>query len=225
MAEPSGTPSAMEFALQKLIVRYSPLFEQHQWPEESLRWTELAFALATRISPRPEAEIRRTVEEMDLLGLLEVETLAGLAGPEGGVDFAAGGARRMEEHLLENGLASGEARALILALHELAVALRERFEGRIQLYLRRYGERMLDELAQNFRFSRLSPEQARSAFSYWLQNVLGMPVPLRTPAVQAFCGRLGVTEEELVAAADRLDLNLALADDMIELEEAARREG
>jgi len=218
----------VEFELRKLMVKYSPLFDQHQWAVESMRWIELAFALVSRISERPETDVRNIIEAMNLVGLLEIKTLAGLASPGAAIDFESATASRLHQYLIKGGFQPDvmdgfqpeEARKVIVALHEAAAAIERYFDGKIQRYLRKYGELMLHEMPEYFRFSQLTPEAARSAFSYWLQNVLAMPVPLGTPAVRSFCVRLGISEDQFINEVDAVDLNLALADDMVDLEEA-----
>jgi hypothetical protein len=68
---------------------------------------------------------------------------------------------------------------------------------------------MIDELSQNFSFSKMNEEDEKYAFTYWLQNILNMPINLKTESVEKFCKKLQITYKELLKAADNLNINLA----------------
>jgi len=208
--------SEIEFQLRKLILKYSGLFVYHQWPSEHKRWVELIFALVTRISKKPEDEIRDTIEELDALNLLGVEALAETSEADGGINLEDPHARRIVEYLSESGFTEEESKSGILVMHEAAKSLKEHHDGKIQKYLRIYGQRMIDELSQNFSFSKMNEEDVKYAFTYWLQNILNMPVNLKTETTEKFCKRFEITYEELLKEANNLDMNLALLDDMID---------
>jgi hypothetical protein len=117
--------------------------------------------------------------------------------------------------LLGVGYSESEARQAVAALAETAENVERHYDGKPQRYLREYGERMLEELPERFAFDEFGDEDVRYAFTLWLQNVLNMPVTLRSPEMTVFCERYDVTVEELVAAADVQDINLALLDDLV----------
>jgi hypothetical protein len=89
------------------------------------------------------------------------------------------------------------------------------YDGKVQRYLRHYGQQMLDALSHDFSYSQIAKEDVRHAFTHWLQNVLNMPVAVSEPAIAKFCERRGIRAEELLKVADELDINVALLDDMI----------
>ncbi|MFO8036782.1 MAG: hypothetical protein R6U57_09190 [Anaerolineales bacterium] len=218
--------SETEFQLRKLITKYSDLFVYHQWPSEQERWVELVFALISRISPKPEIEIRDIITELDTLGLLDIEDLASIPSTDGTLDVKDPLARRIIETLSENrfswqgdkisGLSEEEAKRSLLAMHEAASSLVNHHGGKIQKYLRRYGQQMLDDLQDHFSFTALDKDDLEYAFGYWLQNVLNMPIILRSKSVDTFCDELDITDKELIQSVDALDINLALVDDFIE---------
>lgn len=208
--------SEAEFQLTKLLTKYSDLFAYHQWPSEHARWVELIFALVSRITDKPESKVREVIEECDDLGLLGVEELSEIPEAEGGIDLDFPHARRVFEFLAESGFTEGESKSSILVMHEAAKSLKERYDGRIQKYLRKYGQRMIDELSQNFSFSKMNEADVKLAFTYWLQNILNMPINLRTKSMGTFCEKLKITDEELLKEADNLNINIALLDDMID---------
>jgi hypothetical protein len=205
--------SELEFQLRKLNARYSGLFEYHEWPSEHARWLELIFALVTRISSKPEEETRDAIEELDRVqGLLDVEALSRINQTKDGTEQA----RRILEWLSELGFAEEEARNSILAMHEAAQSVMEHHQGKIQKYLRKCAHRMIDELSEQFSFTKIEESDVKFALAYWMQNTLNMPVTLSTNSVDTFCERLEVSSHELVEEADRCDMNVAVVDDMID---------
>lgn len=209
--------SEMEFQLMKLFSRYSDLFVYHQWPSEHERWVELIFALVSRIGDKPESEVRDAVQGLDDLELLDVEKLSEIPEADGGVDLGFPYARRIFESLSESGFTEEDSKSSVLVMHEAARSVKEHHGGKIQKYLRKYGQRMMDELSQSFSFSKMDEADMRYAFTYWLQNVLNMPVSLEDESIEEFCSKLERKPEELVQAADEMDINLAIIDDMVQM--------
>lgn len=81
---------------------------------------------------------------------------------------------------------------------------------------------MRDELANALGGESLNAGQLRYAIGHWLQNALSVPISLEHPAVLGFCKKNGISVGELVAAADELDLNVALVDDLLELDQSIK---
>ena len=216
----------LEFQLRKLVTKYSDFFAYHQWPSEHQRWVELIFALVSRISDKPEFEVRDIIEELDDNGLLDIEELSNIPKVGRNVDFASTWAKRVIESLSESrfteegskrtGFTEEESKSSLLVMHEAAKSLMEYHDGKIQKYLRKYGQQMVDEFAENFSFSGMDKKDLRYAVSYWLQNVLNMPIHLKEESIETFCKDFQITNEELVKEADNLDINIALLDDMID---------
>lgn len=209
--------SEMEFQLRKLLVRYSELFASQQWPSEGSRWVELLFALISRITCGSEDEIRAALEELDSLDLLDIKVLSRVGAPDGAVDRESPHTRRIAQVLSESGFTEEECQRSVLVMHEAAKSLTEHHGGKVQRYLRKYGQRMIDELGDNFSFSSMGENDVKRAFTYWLQNVLDMPLLSEDESIQKFCRKLGKKSGELVEAADRLDINLAIVDDVIQM--------
>ncbi len=208
--------SELEFQLRKLITKYSDFVVYHQWPSEHERWVELIFALITRISNKPESEIRDTVEELDDIELLNINELSEVPKTSGGVNIDYLYARRIFDCLSASGFTEEESIDSILAMHEAAQSLKQHLDGKIQKYLRSYGQRMIDELSAYFSFSKMDHSDVKFAFAYWLQNVLNMPVNLQTKNMDTYCEKFKITINDLVRGADNLDINLALVDDLID---------
>jgi hypothetical protein len=94
--------------------------------------------------------------------------------------------------------------------------LEEHYSGKVQYYLRYYGELMLRELEQEFRFSMLNEAEVKRAFTYWLQSVLNMPLLVADEHIDACCKENYLTPEKLFAAADKLNMNVALVGDLVQ---------
>ncbi len=209
--------SEMEFQLRKLFSRYSELLAYHQWPSEHDRWVELIFALVSRIVDMPELEVRDVIKDLDDLDLLDIGRLSEIPEARDGVDLDFPHARRIFESLSESGFTQEDSESSVLVMHEAAKSVGKNHDGKIQKYLRKYGQRMMDELSQSFSFSKMDEADVRYAFTYWLQNVLNMPVSLEDESIEEFCDELDRTPEELMQAADKMDINLATIDDMVQM--------
>ncbi len=195
--------------------RFEPMLGRYQWPWETARWHELVFCLLVRIddSPTGVAIARETVEIFVDLDLLEVDVLAKYVSETGGLDFHEPDIALMMGILKRQGYNNREAEIAVVTICEAAHALQQGFDGKVQKYLRKYGELMINEFFENFSFSRINEEDITHALANWLQNVLNMPVAFSNPSVKALCGKLGIGIEELVDIADTNDINLALVDD------------
>ncbi len=208
------TGSELEFQLMRLFRGARDVFAYHQWPSERERWQELVIALFSRVCPEREAEMRDAVAELDDLGLLEIDELVTLAPYEGQPRKDSVLSSRVMETLRDRGFDASQTETALATLIDAARSLHEHCDGKIQKYLRHYGEAMLSELPDYFSFSRLKPSDVEYAFTYWLQNTLNMPISLKDEKLTRFCERFGGDTDTLVAAADRLDINLALVDDL-----------
>jgi hypothetical protein len=195
--------------------RFEPMFERYQWPWETARWHELVFCLLVRIDDSPPgiAVARETTEILVNLDLLEVGVLAKAVTGKGEPDFPEPELALMTGILRRQGYDNTEAEIAVVTICEAAYALQQGFDGKVQKYLRKYGELMISELPENFSLSRMSEEDTNHAFANWLQNVLNMPVAFSNPSVKALCEKLSIKPEELSDIADTNDINLALVDD------------
>lgn len=198
--------------LQELFERHEVDVGAYAWMHENDRWAELIFCLLNQYNPQNAQTIRMAVSSLQYLGLLDTTKLSLLETPgnEDVVVFA---------HILKrHGFSPENTEHAVKLLVHVASVIHKDYEGKIQRYLRRAGERMRDELANMFGGGLLKEEQLHYAISSWLQNALSLPISLEHPAVLEFCKRNGVSVEELLHAADELDLNIALVDDLLELD-------
>jgi hypothetical protein len=196
---------------------FAASLSQYQWPLETERWHELAFCLLHKVGqPRLEARSARAlVDILSRMDLLRVQELAGWMTDAGELTHSEPDAVLAVRVLERGGLPEKAARAALTSICQAAAALQKQYGGKVQRYLRHYGEVMLQELPQHFAFTHLSPDDAALVFTHWLQNVANMPLPLKEPPMERLCEEFGVSLEELIEAADEDDVNLALLDDMV----------
>lgn len=206
-----------QYLLRKLLTEEGPgLALNHPWLWEADRWKELVFALLTRVVSLPEDRARELTGNLNDLDLLDVAALANIGQDPKAPDLSNPHARHIIEELQEYGFSPEEARRALATICEAAVGLHKNFGGKVQAYLRSYGELMLREINRTFQFSALKDADVAFAFTYWLQNVLNMPLSLLDSNVLAFCEQHQLTPGQLIEAADDLDLNLAFLDDLVQ---------
>jgi hypothetical protein len=181
------------------------------------RWKELVFALLTQVSQAPEEELRQVVEDLGELDLLEISALADLVSDQEELEADSETARRILEFLVERGFDPATAQRALKTIAQAAGGLHKHFGGKVQRYLRSYGVHMLKGLDEFFQLDALQEDEVLRGFSYWLQNVMNMPLSLRDETLQRFCKEHGLTPDQLIEAADELDFNLGLVDDLIQI--------
>jgi hypothetical protein len=218
-------------ALRAFILERWRAFEnapaRHPWPWETARWHELVFCLLFRLAePHVQPGMARTLTAMMAsLDMLRVECLAGRIGESGEVDLAHPDLALMLQLLQRAGLDGSKATAVVVTLCQTALGLEKRYRGKVQGYLRCYGQQMLAAVSRDFAYTQIDDNDARHAFTHWLQNTLNLPLAVSEPCVESFCRARGVSVEQLMAVADALDVNVALLDDMIADYIAAGHEG
>jgi hypothetical protein len=210
---PAQDPAA--FALRKLLQSGAgEMLEPLPWADEESRWFELVFSLFAAVSDAPEGELRALVGTLASLELITVEAL--VSSPETAV-------QRAVDEAIAAGIDATAATAALGAATEAANVLAGSYGGKMQLLLREEGEALLRNITEKLGISALDQGAVGHALTYWLQNTLNLPLSLRDRALQEFAGRLGVSVQELVSAADSLDLNVALIDDLIRYQHADSR--
>lgn len=206
----------LKIQLQQLFERHESDIGDYAWMYEDERWAELVFCLLNQYNPENTSDVRAAVSTLQYLGLIETEKLALLEQP--GNENAV-----VLTHILkQHGFSEKNAREAVTLLAHVAGVIRKDFGGKIQRYLRRQGEIMRDELINALGGKSLNKEQLRYAVSHWLQNALSLPISLEHPAVIRFCKKNGVGLEKLLHTADDLNLNIALVDDLLELDQKAK---
>jgi hypothetical protein len=207
-----------KYFIQKLIVTEGDDLEKnHPWIWEHDRWKELVFAVLTQVLPFNHSEIRQLTEQMSSMSLLDIESLSLI--PIGKSDELLNNkhAAQMMDFFIDVGFEEEEGERSIIAICEVANGLSKYYNGKVQQYFRSYGEILLNDIKNKFSFTVMNEKETRQAFIYWLQNVLNLPLSLNNMDLQNFAEQSGVSVEELIKAADNMDLNLAYLDDMVQM--------
>lgn len=197
-----------QFLIKKLLVREeAELAARDRWVWERDRWHELVVAIVLASTTEPEYRVRMLVNELVELDLLDTSLQKRDPG-------------RIRSLLVEEGVNPDEAERASKAIASAFAVLESKYGGKIALCLREHGTRLLNALAGEFKLTGLDRRSAHDALVFWVQNVLSLPLSRSTEDMESFCAQHGVTKDELIAAADGLDLNLGLLDDLISLHQA-----
>lgn len=206
-----------EYLLSKLLmIEGSNSSLNYSWIWEEERWHELVFALLTSIIDLPDDRLRGLVNYLAELNLLDITVLSNICRDRTNLDLNNSHARRVLKILQERGASEADAQKGLVSISEAALGLEEHYSGKVQYYLRYYGELMLCELEQKFRFSTLNEAEVKRAFTYWLQSVLNMPLLVADEHIEAYCKENYLTPEQLFAAADKLNMNVALIGNLVQ---------
>lgn len=200
--------------LSLLETYYKPELAQMPWASEEDRWSEFLFCLLYEASGQADAaKARAAVMTLRYLGLDSVESLRAIAAgdedsPDGGGPEAA-----IAEILKRHGFDDPQRAVGMLAQ---AASRVDKEWGQLQVFLYNHAQTMIDELAQAVG-AEVPEETVRAAGALWLQNTLNMPVMVERPAIAALRRRYGASVEDLMDAADKVGLNLAILDDLVNL--------
>jgi hypothetical protein len=217
MQKSSSTNDDAQYLLRKMLVLAGEeVSASHQWLSEIERWKELVFALLTQTTKLPQTTVRVLTDEMLQLDLLDIPLLAKLVkGKTPALDLKNKYTRRIIQLLQEGGFSHDEAVKGLTVVSEVAIGLDKQFSGKIQFYLRSYAEQIVKDAQTMFQFSKMDKHGVRYAFTYWIQNVLNMPLSLDDKSVESFSKAYGLTSKQFFDAADEMDVNVALVDDLV----------
>ncbi|NLF00963.1 MAG: hypothetical protein GX601_08295 [Anaerolineales bacterium] len=202
------------YLVARLFTRHRDQLRPQPFESENARWLELVVALLMQAGDAPEEQAREAANMLAALDLLLAPACAAFAPDDPR-------AALIELVLRDHGFTAEGAATGRQAIIEVAQTLQERWDGKVQRYLRAWGERMLADLPEAFGIQALPQEAVRTAFTWWLQAALGLPVVMAHPELHDYAQAQGTTLAALVAAADSLDLNVALLDEAVALEMAA----
>jgi len=197
--------SPAHFELRRLLLRHGEkVAPAHIWHSERDRWIELVFAILAVNSKTPEYALRGLLNDLSAMGLLE---------PEAVVD--TGWIERCNDEISVHGIEIDSVADGFSTVSEVALLLIQKYDGKVQKLLRTQAEKFLLELQQDLSIRSLGADQQRVTLTYWLQNSLHLPVSLVDTNVKDFSIRRGISINDLIGAADDLDVNVAFLDDLI----------
>jgi hypothetical protein len=184
---------------------------QFGWPSEAQRWKELLVCLIHQTRQVGAiSEVRNVLAIWEALDLIAPDKLLGV------------GERTNEEAFLlftlkRHSFSDLEARSALDLARRAAEAISKNYEGKVQLLLRKHATNLRDEAVNILSNAGLSEDKTRFAITHWLQNTTNAPLSLENASVRAFCQENEIENSALVRAADELDINLALVDDLLDL--------
>jgi hypothetical protein len=196
---------------------FSTPYDQYRWVNERARWAELIFCMLLRLNSNilQASDIRKVVGALWDLGYLEIETMVGFCDSKGKVDGSAPGVVVLVDTLTKCGASAKQAERSVCAIWEAAKSVEKNFNGKIQQYLRGYGQQMMNEVRSHFELTQLNNDDVNFVFSHWLQNVLYVPIQLAFKDYVGLEDYRDLTLGDMIEVADELDINLALVDDIL----------
>ncbi len=185
-----------------------------RWPFETARWYELAGSVLRVVggAETPARSIENALESLTRLGLLDLDDLAAMASDTTGRTETAD---LMEVVLARSGFGADTAHLAVSAIVDAASFIWEHYGGRIQSMLRRQGEIVLGNVMAELPLASVDDDTKRRIVTHWLQRTLDLPIPVTTRGMRLAAGAHHATVDELVAAADRLDINVAILDELL----------
>jgi hypothetical protein len=176
----------------------------YRWEDESSRWTELVYCIFAELTKHSYRDARRLANGIADLNLLAVEDLAGIPIMDDGmVNPDNSRIRTITDILKSNGVSEDEINRSLSAICKVAQAIQENYDGKVQKFLRKYGRDIVNEFD--------------SHVSFWIQNTLAMPLAFSNVYTARFCENEDVTYWELAEAADNIEINAAVLDDLLEV--------
>jgi hypothetical protein len=204
----------LEAQIQQLHEQYGLFLSSSIWASENARWTELVFCLLHQCSDVDSEYTRAAVTMLQDLDLLDVNKLIFLD------DTTSENTITFFTILKHHGFSESATQRAAKVLFGAANVVNTQYNGKIQRYLRQHGQIMRDELVDSFADSILTKPQLEYAIGHWLQNVLNLPISLETKAVREFCEKNKISIEDLLQASDVLNINVAIVDDLLELNQS-----
>lgn len=193
--------STQQYLLQRL--EGNPVLLEQPWADEAIRWAELVFCYLDQSRRAEPAVTRQAVSILTMLNVVAPGKLAQLSLNQATI---------VRYVLSEAGWTNEEAETAIAGLEAIARAFIR--EGGAAKVLREESREMHQRLC-----SRLEKFGAipclTPALGHWLQNACSLPVPVDREEWERFAQGLGYSYDELIRAADDIDLNVALIDDLI----------
>jgi len=196
--------------IEQLHEDYGSLLAPYLWASEDDRWTEFIFCLLNQCEPQDPEGARSALEILKDLELVDPASLVLLVDPESEESTV------VSYVLRRNGFSTVNAHHAVELLRIAAELTNEAYGGKLQRFLREYGNRMRDDLMKRFESLDLPEPKLRYAMTHWLQNVLSLPITLESEAVREWCAVNKITVDDLVQVCDDLGVNPAVIDDLVE---------
>lgn len=206
----SKKTESLQGTLASIINDYGSDLPVGNWSSEKDRWQELLVCMINQVKPEPNMdEVREVTEIWEKLNLTSPMILSALKEDDREYSF-------LVMTLLQYDFTEHEALTTVNMAIALGKAVADNYNGKIQTCIRKYAVALRDELTKTFADVGLDDSQINYGVVHWLQNTMNAPLSLSHQSVTAFCKEKGVTPQELWNAADILEINLAVIDDVLE---------
>lgn len=211
--------AALEVHIGNIYAQYRHLLPaDYRWEDEHSRWNELVYCIFAELTDHSYRDARSLSDKIFGLNLLELDDLADVQIMEDGkVDPNNPRIRTVSEILSINGIEQSDIDKSLSAICKVAQSIQENYDGKIQKFLRKYGEEIVNEFDSHVSFSEVDRGTQSRILVKWIQNTLAMPLAFSNIYTVKFCQKQGVTYVELAEAADNIGLNGSVLDDLLEL--------
>jgi len=211
--------AALEVHIGNIYAQYRHLLPaDYRWEDEHSRWNELVYCIFAELTDHSYMDARSLSDKIFGLNLLELDDLADVQIMEDGkADPNNPRIRTVSEILSINGIEQSDIDKSLSAICKVAQSIQENYDGKIQKFLRKYGEEIVNEFDSHVSFSEVDRGTQSRILVKWIQNTLAMPLAFSNIYTVRFCKKQGVTYLELAEAADNIGLNGSVLDDLLEL--------
>ena len=211
--------AALEVHIGNIYAQYRHLLPaDYRWEDEHSRWNELVYCIFAELTDHSYRDARSLSDKIFGLNLLELDDLADVQIMEDGkADPNNPRIRTVSEILSINGIEQSDIDKSLSAICKVAQSIQENYDGKIQKFLRKYGEEIVNEFDSHVSFSEVDRGTQSRILVKWIQNTLAMPLAFSNIYTVKFCKKQGVTYLELAEAADNIGLNGSVLDDLLEL--------
>jgi len=211
--------AALEVRISNIYTQYRQLLPtEYKWEDEHSRWNELVYCIFSELTQHSYSDARSLSDSLSELNLLNVEDLASVKIMEDGMaDPDNTRIRTITDILLSNDVDEVDIKKSLSAICKVAQAIMENYDGKIQKFLRKYGQEIVNEFDSHVSLNEVDKGTQSRILVKWIQNTLAMPLAFSNIYTAKFCEIEGVTYHELAEAADNLGLNGAVLDDLLEV--------
>jgi hypothetical protein len=211
--------AALEVRISNIYTQYRQLLPtDYKWEDEHSRWNELVYCIFAELTQHSYLDARSLSDNISELNLLDIEDLANVKIMDNGMaDPDNKRIMTITDILHSNDVTEADINKTLSAICKVAQAIMDNYDGKIQKFLRKYGQEIVDEFDSNVSFSEVDKGTQSRILVKWIQNTLAMPLAFSNIYTAKFCEIEGVTYHELAEAADNLGLNGAVLDDLLEV--------
>src|SRR5579864_9074605 len=159
----------LEILLDELYRTGAPLLDSFSWKFEEDRWAELlicSLPAAVGIDP---VTARISVDTLKRMRVIAVDGLASLSPKE---------MKFIDQVFVKYGCAAADARKATKTIVSLAKVVKRNWDGYLQRFLRKHGEKMVKDLQAALKSAGMGHEAGAKIAVLWLQNVANIPILL-----------------------------------------------